>query len=91
MRLDKTPEEDREAFAKHFFQQFSSSELWHLIHEAYGEELGLTSDDDLDYSEYAPLASPSSSSGLAGTPSGVSVKRKAAKQLVREVRIFTPK
>jgi hypothetical protein len=23
--------------------------LWQLIHDAYGEELGLTSDDDADY------------------------------------------
>jgi hypothetical protein len=30
------------------FQPMSSQELWHLVHRAYGDELGLTSDDD-DY------------------------------------------
>ena len=27
----------------------SSSDLWQLIHSAYGDELGLTSDDEADY------------------------------------------
>ena len=32
-----------------FFQPAPSSELWQWVHSFYGEELGLTSDDEPDY------------------------------------------
>ena len=31
------------------FQSAPPAELWRIVHDAYGEELGLTSDDDEDY------------------------------------------
>lgn len=31
-----------------FFQSLSPKELWHIVHQCYGTELGLTSEDD-DY------------------------------------------
>jgi hypothetical protein len=31
------------------FQSSSTAHLWELIHDAYGSDLGLTSDDDGDY------------------------------------------
>ena len=39
----------------------SSAHLWELVHEAYGTELGLTSDDDADYAAVSAAVSPSSS------------------------------
>ena len=37
-----------------FFQPASSADIWKWIHSEYGDELGLTSEDEHDY--YGPFA-----------------------------------
>ena len=61
------------------FQPASSSEIWKWVHSVYGDELGLTSEDDADYVRpngttlsslndiAAPLSTNSNSSGFFST------------------------
>ncbi len=43
----------------HFFQPAPAADVWKWVHSIYGDELGLTSDDELDY--VSPFITPEGS------------------------------
>ncbi|XP_059095137.1 protein Aster-A-like [Tigriopus californicus] len=75
---DKTFNTAMKIWQNCMLEEFSSTKMWQLIHESYGDELGLTTEDEDDYlcpledDEMGMDTSPGGTTGGTGGPSSLS-------------------
>ena len=62
-----------------FFQPASSADIWRWVHSVYGDELGLTSDDENDY--VSPYVTPEGSGPTSKVTSVCPSPKPASKKL----------